>query len=446
MTHPLKAALTAALMLGAALPFAAPVSAKKPEAAATGPGMTVNAKVRAGQVAAITALSKARTLTGGGAVTPANQAAVVAALEAASPGIDAAAAAAQTNDELYVVQELRYRQQASLVAARHPGDPRAQAAAGGTIAPLLDQLLANPVTPATSIREYAFDRARLQYLANEFRPALANLQRARAAGSTEPLLNPLIVDTMIKLGDYAGATAEADKAIVALKAAGQPVPDSFYLIGIENAYRSKNGAAAVQYEQRRLADYPTTKNLHDALLRLMTRSQVTFDTRQRLDVYRLMRASKSLADQRERQNYALDALDVGASREAQAVLEEVRAGRPVTALEPDMRTALAQANTRVAAAAPLAVTEANARKATDAQSALTAANFYYSAGDFAKAAELYKLAQQRGAPDKDALLLNLGAAQAQSGDKAGAQASFQAIQSSPRKEIAGYWLVWLPQL
>ena len=36
-------------------------------------------------------------------------------------------------------------------------------------------------------------------------------QRAKAAGSTEPLLDAFIVDTRVKMGDYAGAAGDAER-------------------------------------------------------------------------------------------------------------------------------------------------------------------------------------------------------------------------------------------
>lgn len=440
-----KAALLAVLMGGTTLTVApAAFAQKKGEAAvAQGPALTVNEKVRAAQNAALAQLGQVRTLlaTTGGAVNPANKAQVVAAIQAAEPSVAAAEAAAQTNDEQYVAAELRYRMQSLLVAAQYAGDPAGQRAAGAALAPTLDRLLANPATPQTQVAEYSMERGRIAFQANQFRQALVYFERARAAGNTETLNDAFIIDAKVKLGDVAGAAAGSEQVISRLKASGQPVPESFYLIGIENAYRSKNAALAASYELRRYADYPLPKNFHDALTRLQTRS-ATLDLRQRLDVWRLMRASNTLADQKERVLYAGDALEAGASREAKAVLEEFRAGRPAASLDPEVRTLLTQANSRVAAAPSLAKAEADA-KSGDAQAALTAANFHYQGGEYAKAAELYKLAQSRGAPDKDALLVSLGAAQAQAGDKAGAQASFQAVVGSPRKEIAAYWLAWL---
>lgn len=445
MTYLPKAALLAALMIGtAAVPFAAsPALAAKKDKAAQPAGMqlTVNEKVRNAQNGALAAQGKARTAAAAasGRVTAENKGPILAALAEAEPFLAQGDAAAQTNDELYVMQELRYRQMSMMMAAQYAGDPNGARAAGAQLAPALDKLLANPITPQDSVKEYAFERGRIAFQANDFRSALAYFQRARQAGNTEILNDAFIIDSKIKLGDYAGAAQESEPAIARMKASGQKVPDSFYLVGIENAYRSKNAAAAASYELKRYADYPDPKNFHDALIRLQTRS-APLDLRQRLEVWRLMRASKTLADQKEYLIYANEALEAGASREAKAVVEEFKSRG---ALDADLTKTLADATRRVATATPLAKVEADAKAGSDAQSALTAANFHYQAGEYAKAAELYKLAQTRGAPDKDMVLIGLGASQAQAGDKAGAQASFQAVTSSPRKEIAAYWLAWL---
>lgn len=441
MTRLPKAALLAALMFGTAGVVATPVLAKKKEEAAGVTTLKVNENVRKGQDAALASLNRIRPLLAADGSIPANnRQAILDAINGAEPGIAAAEAAAQTNDELYVAQELRYRKQSLLLAMQ--GDAAAQRAAQSGLAPYLDKLLANPVTPKETIGTYAIERGRIAYGMNQFQAALASFQRAKAAGSTDPLLDEFIIDTRIKLGDYAGAAGEAEQMIARRKAAGQKIPESYYAIGIENAYRSKNYASAVNYEIRRLGDYPDTKNFHDALRRLIARSPTPFDTRQRLDVWRLMRASKSLADQNETLAYAGDALEVGASREALAVLEEYRAGKSAAQLDASFTQTLASARTRAAGATSLAAAEAQA-KAGNAQQALTAGNFAYAAGEYAKAVELYKLAAQRGAPDADALKISLGAAQAQAGDKAGALATFGSVTSSPRKEIAGMWTAYV---
>ena len=114
---------------------------------------------------------KIRPLLGAdGAIPAANRQAVMDAINGAEPGIAAAEAAAQTNDELYVAQELRYRKQSLLLAAQGGG-----AAAQAALAPFIDKLLANPVTPKESIGNYAIERGRIAFGMNQFPVALADV-------------------------------------------------------------------------------------------------------------------------------------------------------------------------------------------------------------------------------------------------------------------------------
>lgn len=433
MTFTAKPALLALLTLGIALPLATPASAQKDKGGEV--KYSVNETVRKGQVEAKKAFDKVTKALGGGQINASNSAAILAALNEAEAPIAAAEAAAKTNDELYVVQELRYRKESVANAARFHADPRAADQASVQFAPYLDKLLANPSTPPASIGEYAYERAQIAYLSQRYQDALPLFARAKSAGNTNPMLDVYVVDTKIKLRDYAGAAADMEPVITQMKAANRKVPEAFYQVAIEQAYRSKSPLIA-QYELRWNADYPSQKNWHDSLNRLMSRAH-QMDARQRLDVWRLMRASNAMADEKEKRIYAEDALAAGASREALAVIQTANTS------DPDTAKILANARTRAASSTAPEAAATRAKAASDAQSALTAGNFAYGDGKFPLAVEMYKLAQTRGAPDKDALLVSLGAAQAQAGDKAGAQASFQAVTGQPRKDIAAFWLAYL---
>lgn len=431
-----KPALLALLSLGAALPLATPALAQKDKDKPGEVKLTVNEGVRKGQAEAQKAFDKASKAMNGGQLTPANAPTVLAALNEAEAPLAAAEAAAKTNDELYVTQELRYRKDSVSNAARYVSDPAAANAASVQLVPVLDKLLANPSTPPASIGEYAFERAQIAYQTQKYQDALPLFQRAKTAGSTNAMLGVYIVDTKIKLRDYAGAAADMEPVITQMKAAGRKVPEAFYQVAIEQAYRSKS-PLAVQYELRWNADYPDRKHWHDSLNRLMTRAYDMKEAKQRLDVWRLMRASNAMADEKEKRFYAEDALLAGSSREALAVIQTANTS------DPEAAKILADAKARAASSTAPEAAATRAKAASDAQSALTAGNFAYGDGKFPLAVEMYKLAQTRGAPDKDALLISLGAAQAQAGDKAGAQASFQAVASQPRKDIAAYWLAYL---
>ena len=66
---------------------------------------------------------------------------------------------------------------------------------------------------------------------------------------------------------------------------------------------------------------------------------------------------------------------------------------------------------------------------------------YYGAGNYQKAAELYREAAEKGA-DTNLANLRLGEALARAGDKAGATAALSKVGGS-LAEIAKFWLVYV---
>jgi tetratricopeptide (TPR) repeat protein len=77
----------------------------------------------------------------------------------------------------------------------------------------------------------------------------------------------------------------------------------------------------------------------------------------------------------------------------------------------------------------------------DAVPVMRIADAFYSYGQYAEAAELYRAALQKGA---EANLANtrLGAALAMAGQRAGAEAAFREV-TGPRAVLAQFWLLWL---
>jgi tetratricopeptide (TPR) repeat protein len=66
---------------------------------------------------------------------------------------------------------------------------------------------------------------------------------------------------------------------------------------------------------------------------------------------------------------------------------------------------------------------------------------YYAAGDYAKAASLYRQALAKGA-DSSLANLRIGEALARSGDKAGATAALTSVGGA-RSDLAKFWLVYV---
>jgi hypothetical protein len=92
-----------------------------------------------------------------------------------------------------------------------------------------------------------------------------------------------------------------------------------------------------------------------------------------------------------------------------------------------------------ATAADLATATKNAQSAT---SLIRIGDRYYAMGDYAKAAELSRMALGRSGVDKDVANLHIGMALARSGDKAGATAALNAV-SGARADIAKFWLLYV---
>jgi tetratricopeptide (TPR) repeat protein len=86
----------------------------------------------------------------------------------------------------------------------------------------------------------------------------------------------------------------------------------------------------------------------------------------------------------------------------------------------------------------LAPTEARAKSAGDGKLAALTAEAYYGQGNYAKAAELYRTALQKGGVDAGEVNTRLGIALAAQGDKAGATAAFDAVKGAPRADLAGF--------
>ncbi len=86
-----------------------------------------------------------------------------------------------------------------------------------------------------------------------------------------------------------------------------------------------------------------------------------------------------------------------------------------------------------------------AAAAPNGKAASRAADAYLGYGDNAKAAELYRLALQKGGADTDEVNTRLGIALARTGDTAGALAAFGAVSNAmpARKQIAELWTLWL---
>lgn len=359
----------------------------------------------------------------------------------AEPLVAQAEAAGTSDADRYVAAALRYRLESAKFAAGQQASPNAPASQTALAKPL-DALIANPVTPRADKARYAFQRGQLAYFGRQYAAAAQLFAHARELGYDGPELGLTSVRAKFDGGDLAGGATEMDQVIAAQAATGQPAPADYYRYAIARSIKGTSSAQAVTWMNRYAAAMPTAKTWYEILTAygLQQGAAAKLDDAQKLDLYRLMRASGALPDQYAYVQYAQLARSGGVPQEAQSVLKEGAAKGKLSATDTEIKTLLTQTARPASAITAL---ETKARTGTTGTTAMQAGDANLAAGNDAKAAALYGTALTRGGVDADTVNTHLGIALARAGDKVGAQAAFAAVRGAPRAEIASFWTTWL---
>ena len=259
----------------------------------------------------------------------------------------------------------------------------------------------------------------------------------------------MLVQSMQNTGQTLQALQTLNAAIDANTRAGKPTPSEWYQRGFSIGYQASGKASAADLPaiaeatsaitQKWVAAYPTKGNWHDALVIYMTQYKVPTDVQ--VDVFRLMRAAGALAGDADYREYA-EAVYLRYPNEAKTVLEE-GASKGIVNLsgKNDATEVLGIVKGKVAAdQASLPAAEKSARVAATGKAALSTADAYAGYGQYAKAADLYKVAIDKGGVDVPTAQLRMGWAQALAGDGAAAKQSFSAV-TGIRKPLAQFWIV-----
>lgn len=416
-----SAAIAAALLVGfGGLSVAAPALAKKEEAPK---GPVLSAAVRTPALAAQTEL---------GLPTP-----DLAKVEAS---IAAAEAAAKTDDERYVVATLRLQLAGKQIKAL-PAGQQSDAALGKP----LDDLIANPKTPRDKLGLFLNYRASVAYNAKQYQLAATSWTKARDAGYTDQDLLLNIARARVEGGDVAGGAASLQEAVKAEEAAGRKAPEAWYKYAISRLFKAGDMAGTDAWTRAWLGAYGTKENWRAAIYTFGFNGAGAkrLTDRQRVDLYRLMKASGSLAGAREWMDYAAYAKRIGLPNEAQSVITDGRSAKIILPVDAEADQMLRDAKASIAADKPLATQEKLAAAAAKGDAASQAGDAYLGAGNYAKAIEMYRLAISKGQIDLDPVNLHLGIALALSGNKADAQTAFAAVKASPNSDIAKLWTTWL---
>jgi Flp pilus assembly protein TadD len=260
--------------------------------------------------------------------------------------------------------------------------------------------------------------------------------------------DPEILISLAAVKSREGRNTEAlplvDQAIAAKKAANQPVEEDWYRRALSIAYDAKMGPQTAKYGQQLAEAFPRADIWRIALQTFRDTNQL--DQQRDLDTLRLMRVANALAGERDYYEYANMALNKGFPGEAKAVIDQGTSSNMVDNKAIATSKALAEikavAGPKIAGdKAELPSLDKKARAAADGKQALLTGDVYLGYGQFSQAADLYKIALQKGGVDANVANLHLGEALAQGGQKPAATQAFSAV-TGPNQTLAQFWSIW----
>ena len=409
MNSAFRTALMAALLLGsAALTIAEPVFAQKKGQAAQ-PRLRLD-KAERTAVAPLQAAVAARNWAGAAAALPAAQ------------------AGARTSIARYVVARLQL--QIGIETQNVPMQSQA-----------IDTMISSGAADPSELPALLLNQAALVGRGGDIKRTEAAYTRLVEADPSNWQAMADLARIKVDARKPFDAAPLMDRAIAVREAAGQKPPESWYVYGLRLAVDNKQGPLANRLGARLATAYPTPENWRDVLMGYSDLAQPGQPTG--LDVWRLMRAAKALAGERDYLAYAQAANGAGLAAEAKAVLDEGVSRRMVDPAKAGFKELIASSGKKASAdRGGLGAKQSAALAAATGTAALAAGDAYFGYGDYANAATLYRAAIQKGAADSAAAAVRLGAALALAGQRAEAEAQLRSV-TGPGADLAAYWLAWL---
>ncbi len=346
--------------------------------------------------------------------------------------IEAAEAVAKNGDEKYIAGTLRLNLGQATKNTKLQQD--------GIIAMVQSGSAAPADAPKLSMAA-----GQLAYQAGNYADAKKYLAEAARLGQPGPDAHLLLAEANFKAGTTQEGLTALDAAIKVEQAAGRKAPAEWYGRGAAMAYKAKMHSETAKWTREQVRAYPTAENWRSALV--IYRDGTSLDNQAMLDIFRLMHDTKALAGERDFFEYASLAVTGALPGEAKTVIEEGFASGAVNKSSRAVSERLADANNKIPSdKASVVSDEKRAASAPDGRLAANTGSAFLAYGDYAKAIDLFRLAQKKGGIDADTVNTRLGIALARSGQKDAAKAAFQAVGGTTRKDIAQFWLLWLDQV
>jgi len=361
----------------------------------------------------------------------------------AEPAIVQLETIGKSDDEKYFAAAMRYNLEQIKIQNARTANPNAPVDETVLARPI-EALMASPNTPPAEKGKLAYQRGLLAYNSKQFPVAVQFFEQAKQFGYSDPNLVIQTAQAKVGGGDVAGGLNDLQTAVQQMNASGQKAPEDIYRYGIARANQAKL-PTTMTWLQSYVSAYPTPKNWRDVVVTygLSSNSIAKLDDSQKIDLFRLLRANKALADQNDYLEYADDVQRRGLPAEALAVIKEGQAAGKIPASNTLAKTMVTEATRQVAAEGSLAPLKTKANAAATGKLAAGTADAYLGQENYTEAAALYRVALQKGGVDADEVNTHLGIALAKSGDKAGAKVAFDAVKGAPRAGIAGLWNAYL---
>lgn len=274
------------------------------------------------------------------------------------------------------------------------------------------------------------------YNAKDYAHAATAYQRALSVNPNNAEAQSMLIDAYLGAGQKAEAASAMQRMIQARTAAGQKPEESLLKRAVVIAYETKS-PNATEVARQWVAAYPSAASWSDALAIYQNLNQP--DSEGLLDLSRLLLVTNSMKRGGQYAQYARAAADLNNFNEAQLAYDAgVKANliNPGSAEYADLAQGLK--GKPKATAADLA--EAT-KTAQSGMALLRIGDRYYAMGDYAKAVELYRMAQGKPGVDASVANLHIGMALARSGDKAGAATALNAV-SGRYADLAKFWLLY----
>jgi hypothetical protein len=339
----------------------------------------------------------------------------------------AAQAVAKTSDDKYVIAKLQLQHTLAIE------DKAGQRAAVDAI---LASGGADPVETA-QLNEYLAGQAAQS---GDF-TAMERTYGAKVAANPNDLDATVnLAHAKMKLKKEGEALALLQRAISLSKANGQTPQEAWYRNALVAAHNQKNDALATEFANEALKLYPNQENFNNLIA--LAQPVIAKDEEAFVDLLRLLQVSGQIKNSTDYYRLAQHHEFNRNWGEAKSVLEAAAKAGKTT---PAHSALLSKVSARIAEdKAALPGAEAKARAGANGVLALNIAAVYAGYGDYAKAADLYRLALQKGGVNANLVNTRLGIALAMAGQRAEAEAAFRK-NTGARAPLANLWLAWLAQ-